>query len=464
MSKLQHKPVRQDYIAKVRYLNTLPPPPLNPKYLHYNTSEPISAKEESEQILSSFFRKQNHVNLIEHIDDEYGLNLNLLNNPGLLNNGDELSIFGFRDKSGVDADTKIELHPRDKALLRDAGIGKISKSEPGVSFLRRTEYISESNAGVHGGSGGSGVSSLHVPQSGGSNGSLGDTIAQKKQDAAQYDAAAQLEAVEATFKLAQESLDNFAQLTHPRKRGRKAVGAWPLIPDTSMMDTKFLSVKFTGLASFTKDQEILERQLKGKYNADYERRLLELAIFKPITSADGEWMSLYQLRGSPDEVQELHARLNSTDREQPVNLLDEDDSLEYKFKHMKNYDMNFQRYAKPYEELSIKFVPGETQGKRKLAQYYPVSGKIELKKHRVSQNTEINRFLDESTTDYIKLKLREPNTDEMRMMDNLRSAFDPMEYEGEDDPEDEPEIEDEQGDKATQKDPANVESSEVEVA
>ena len=36
-----------------------------------------------------------------------------------------------------------QLHPNDRALLRDAGIGKILKNEPEVSFLRRTEYISD---------------------------------------------------------------------------------------------------------------------------------------------------------------------------------------------------------------------------------------------------------------------------------------------------------------------------------
>ncbi|KAF8003601.1 hypothetical protein HF325_001049 [Metschnikowia pulcherrima] len=39
--------------------------------------------------------------------------------------------------------------------------------------------------------------------------------------------------------------------------------------------------------------------------------------------------------------------------------------------------------------------------------------------------------------DYIDFKLREPNTNELRKMDNVRSEYDPMEYEGEDEDEDE---------------------------
>ncbi|CAH2350230.1 RNA polymerase II-associated protein 1 [[Candida] railenensis] len=421
------KPVRQDYIAKVRYINTLPPPPLNPKYLQYNTTEKVSTKEESEQILTSLFRKQNFLSFIENVDEEFGLNLNLINNPGVLNNGDESSIFAL-SKNGE----KLELHPKDKVLLRDAGIGKISKSEPGVSFLRRTEYISE---GMAGGSSGSGVTAASA-----ASGSSEASNAQKPD--LQYNAESQLKAVETTFDQAQDSLDNFAKLVHPRKKNRKAVAAWPLLPDTSMLDTKFMNIKFSGSASFSKDLEILKRQQRDKFDSKLEKKSIETAIFKPITSADGEWMSLYQCKENKAKVDELKEKLNSTERERPVNLLDEDESVDFKFKHIKNYDMNFQRNDKPYEELAIKLVP-DTEGtkKRKLAYYYPIGGRIELKKHRVSQNTEINRFLKDSTSDLINFKLREPNTDEMRIMDNLRSSFDPMEYEAEEDAEQDVEAE-----------------------
>lgn len=420
------KPVRQDYIAKVRYINTLPPPPLNPKYLQHNTSEKVSTKEELEQILTSLFRKQNFLSFIENVDEEYGLNLNLINNPGFLNNGDELSIFAF-SKTGE----KVELHPNDKVLLRDAGIGKISKSEPGVSFLRRTEYISDTMAG---GSSGSGVVAASSASSGSQGAASNGTSSSNTKPDLKYNAESQLKAVENTFELAQASLDNFAQLKHPRKKSRRAVAAWPLLPDTSMMDTKFMNIKFSGSASFSKDLEILKRQQRDKFDSNFEKKSIETAIFKPITSADGEWMSLYQCKENRTKVDDLKEKLNLTERERPVNLLDEDESVDFKFKHIKNYDMNFHRNDKPYEELAIKLVPG-TDGdkKRKLAYYYPIGGRIELKKHRVSQNTEINRFLKDSTSDVINFKLREPNTDEMRGMDNLRSAFDPMEYEAEED-------------------------------
>lgn len=67
-----------------------------------------------------------------------------------------------------------------------------------------------------------------------------------------------------------------------------------------------------------------------------------------------------------------------------------------------------------------------------MAHYLPVSGKIELRKHRASTNSEINKFIKERTYDGIQFKLREPTTGELKDMDRVRSEFDPMEYEGDD--------------------------------
>ena len=108
------KPIRQDYIAKVRYTNNLPPPPLNPKFIEYNTTDPISTQQEGEYLISSLFRKENFQNLMERIDDQLGLDLNLINNRGFLSE-DKMN-------ESVGKLKYNQLHPNDRALLRDAGI------------------------------------------------------------------------------------------------------------------------------------------------------------------------------------------------------------------------------------------------------------------------------------------------------------------------------------------------------
>ncbi|KAK6457366.1 DNA-directed RNA polymerase II regulator [Scheffersomyces xylosifermentans] len=434
--KTPQKPIRQDYIAKVRYTNNLPPPPLNPKFIEYNTTENVSSQKEAEYLISSLFRKENFTSLIGNIDEELGMNLNLINNGGFLDNGDDTVITNLvtketKESNGSRHEKVVTLHAKDRALLRDAGIGTISKSEPGVSFLRRTEYIAE----------------RLLPKSGGDGleESNNNDTKRNRKDAENHDPEAQLRAVEATFDNAQETLTNFEKLKHPKKSHLKAVGAWPLLPDTSMMDTKFIAVKFLGSASLNREMQVQKRQEGKSYNETFEKNALQTAILKPITSDDGEWISFYQVRDAK-KVAELNEKLHSTERERPiVNLLDEEEqeSEVYLFKHIKNYDMNFHRFSKPYEELSIKFIPEEAGSKkRKAAYYYPVTGRIDLKKHRASTNSEINRFLKESTVDVINFKLREPSTNEIKKMDAIRSEFDPMEYEGEEEEDEEEDEED----------------------
>lgn len=404
------KPVRQDYIAKVRYINNLPPPPLHPKFLKYNLTETTTSHEENEHLMSSLFRKENFVQFIGQVDEEYGMALNPLPVRGFLDGSNPRAIY---------SNNSVPLHPKDRVLLRDAGIGNINKSEPGVSFLRRTEYIAERLSASRGDD-------------------RPSAVAQTK-DTEQYDADAQLQAVEQSFDRAQESLSAPQNLKHPRKKHLRAVAAWPLLPDTLMMDTKYLAVKFTGSASLSRELQALKRKEKDSYDDDLQKRSLLSAIYKPITSEDGEWVSFYQLKDKK-ALTDLNEKLNSTEKEQPVNLLDdeEQDLDEFRFKHFKNYDMQYQRFNKPYEELALKFVSDEPGSKkRRAAYYYPISGRVELKKHRASTNTEINRFLEESTTDVLNFKVREPNTNELKKMDNIRSEYDPMEYEGEDDEESE---------------------------
>lgn len=411
MSKPQ-KPVRQEYIAKIRYINNLPPPPLHPKFLKYNVSETVTPIEENEQLMSSLFRKENFLQFIGQVDEEFGMAINPIETRGFLDGSNDRAIF---------ANNSVPLHPKDRALLRDAGIGNINKSEPGVSFLRRTEYIAERQTSSRGED-------------------KAETAAVAK-EVELHDPDAQLQAVEQSFELAQKTLSDPGSLKHPRRKNLRAVAAWPLLPDTTMMDTKYLTVKFTGSASLSRELQALKRKEAESYDEDLQRASLLSAIYRPITSEDGEWVSFYQLKDKK-AVESLSEKLTSTEKEQPVSLLDDEEKdLEvFHYKHFKNYDMQYQRFSKPYEELALKFVPDESGSKkRRAAYYYPISGRVELKKHRASTNTEINRFLDDSTADVLDLKVREPNTNELRKMDTIRSEYDPMEYEGDDDEEEEEE-------------------------
>ncbi|CAF9932619.1 MAG: hypothetical protein ALECFALPRED_005339 [Alectoria fallacina] len=119
----------QDYIARIRYENALPPPPGAPKLLNIPAE---GLKYYTSAAFSSRLARQQPLNI--EADAELGMPIDLVGMPGIFD-GDESSIQAPLATPPV--------HPRDKNLLRSlAELGKPAFNPAGYSFLRRTEYIS----------------------------------------------------------------------------------------------------------------------------------------------------------------------------------------------------------------------------------------------------------------------------------------------------------------------------------
>ncbi|KAK3067350.1 hypothetical protein LTR53_015839 [Teratosphaeriaceae sp. CCFEE 6253] len=120
--------VHQDYIARIRYSNTLPPPPNPPKLLDIPGTGLAGGQYTSAGYASKLAREQ-PLNI--EADAELGMPIDMIGVPGIFN-GDERAIFS---RPGA------QLHPADKLLMKPlSALGKGDKSGSGVSFLRRTEY------------------------------------------------------------------------------------------------------------------------------------------------------------------------------------------------------------------------------------------------------------------------------------------------------------------------------------
>ncbi|KAI9802913.1 MAG: hypothetical protein M1825_002144 [Sarcosagium campestre] len=130
-SARQNRAYIQDYIARIRYSNALPPPPLPPKLLDIpNTG--VSSGQYTAPGYGARLVKEQPLNI--EADAELGMPLDLVGMPGIFD-GDESSIQA--------PDHTPAPHPRDKPLLRPlSSLGKPTSVNSGVSFLRRTEYIS----------------------------------------------------------------------------------------------------------------------------------------------------------------------------------------------------------------------------------------------------------------------------------------------------------------------------------
>ncbi|KAK7733944.1 hypothetical protein SLS53_008096 [Cytospora paraplurivora] len=134
MSSSTSSHARQDFIARIRYSNALPPPPNPPKLLDIPNTGLASGQYTTPGFASRLAREQ-PLNI--EADAELGMPLDLVGMPGVFD-GDESSIQAPSQPPQV--------HPHDRALLRPlATLGKPKVAGTNVSFLRRTEYISNAN-------------------------------------------------------------------------------------------------------------------------------------------------------------------------------------------------------------------------------------------------------------------------------------------------------------------------------
>ncbi|TKA49416.1 hypothetical protein B0A54_00082 [Friedmanniomyces endolithicus] len=125
MSSAQRPPgvVHQDYIARIRYSNALPPPPNPPKLLDIPGTGLAGGQYTSAGYASKLAREQ-PLNI--EADAELGMPIDMIGIPGIFN-GDER---GERSICGMLL-----------ALLKPlSALGKANATGSGVSFLRRTEY------------------------------------------------------------------------------------------------------------------------------------------------------------------------------------------------------------------------------------------------------------------------------------------------------------------------------------
>jgi len=137
--------VHQDYIARIRYSNALPPPPNPPKLLDIPGTGLAGGQYTSAGYASRLAREQ-PLNI--EADAELGMPIDLIGIPGVFD-GDDRGGGSWAQGTTVHADggTAIsirpttKIHPADKELLKPlSAFGKASATGGAVSFLRRTEY------------------------------------------------------------------------------------------------------------------------------------------------------------------------------------------------------------------------------------------------------------------------------------------------------------------------------------
>ncbi|KAI0911478.1 RNA polymerase II-associated [Ustulina deusta] len=226
----EHRPVHQDYVARIRYSNALPPPPNPPKLLDIPNTGLASGQYTAPGFASRLAREQ-PLNI--EADAELGMPLDLIGMPGIFD-GDESSI-----QAPSRAPSIHSLHPQDRVLLRPLQtLGKPKPADSAVSFLRRTEYISSVTA-----------KSKHEA---GPLRSLNPTAlrrpAKRPSPEPDKDSPAYVKRkIDQSFSAAAANLKDKSRVRHPTKRHLKLVDSYPMVPDLEAFPDYggYFTIKFT---------------------------------------------------------------------------------------------------------------------------------------------------------------------------------------------------------------------------
>ncbi|CCC68836.1 hypothetical protein NCAS_0B07520 [Naumovozyma castellii] len=375
---------KQEYIAKIKYQNNLPPPLLPPKLLTYsfNPAEAV----DSPQLLTSLYTKTNVTPLIK-LNNDLGMPLDLIQIPGLLNNNDTKLLYGFDN---------INLHPEDRVLLRDPRVDRLTKTDISkVNFLRRTEYVSSTIASQQ--------------RNDDFNANNKRKLKELEMEQNETLSASQVvQKVENTFDSMTSEANDLTKLVHPIKKKLKAVKTWNLLPDTASMDQSYFTLRLVGSAALDKKER--------------DKLALSTAIFRPVELEEDEWISMYTTDKKDSNILTNLVEKNIDDAKV---LDDEVDHKTFKFKRLRDFDMKQVPQANPntgaFGELAI--VLNNEKG---IAYYKPLRPRIELRRRRV--NDVIKPLVREHNIDQINISLRNPTPQEANIRDRLRMKFDPINF------------------------------------
>ncbi|KAG6075685.1 hypothetical protein E4U15_005518 [Claviceps sp. LM218 group G6] len=244
--------VHQDFIARIRYSNALPPPPNPPKLLDIPNTGLASGQYTTPGFASRLAREQ-PLNI--EADAELGMPLDLVGMPGVFD-GDERSIQAPVQTPAV--------HPHDRPLLRPiAALGKPKVAEANVSFLRRTEYISSTTPKRLDASNPRAL----LPKA--------RRPLRTAPDAAADSPLAIKRKIDRSFETAQQDLKDVKRVKHPTKKHLKVVEAIPMLPDLEAFPDSgaYVTIKF------------LTNPVSSA--SEYDTRLLS-GLFRPIERTEAE--------------------------------------------------------------------------------------------------------------------------------------------------------------------------------
>ncbi|KAL6718359.1 hypothetical protein ACLMJK_004448 [Lecanora helva] len=367
----------QDYIARIRYENSLPPPPGAPKLLNIPTE---GLKYYTSANFSSRLARQQPLNI--EADAELGMPIDLVGMPGIFD-GDESSIQAPLATPPV--------HPKDKSLLRPLSeLGKPAFNSGGYSFLRRTEYIStEAKARAE--------ANAHAART--TVKSPAAAKPRKPADTQKDDPMFMLRSAIKGFDLANpqdaytgpDTVSNLRGAAptpaeteawknprHPSKPDVKLLDSYPLLPDLDAITDSggFMITKFTGNPSAATEKRDTRMDVGIIYPREHESGSLDYDFFIPTDEA------------AADKIRQKFD-VNNPDRDDPelYTQKDSDGSDHFRYNFLRTYDASrrIDTVDQQYKEVALALHDQDDNNphsQEKGAYYYPIVTKMQLKPRR----------------------------------------------------------------------------------
>ena len=349
-------------------------------------------------------------------------------------------------------------HPHDRPLLRPLStLGKPKFSDSGVSFLRRTEYISSHTS----------KSRFDSTTSRSLIDNTGNRVKKPIQDVDRESPAYVKSQVEKSFQIAASNVNNHTQVQHPTNRTLKLVSANPLLPDLDAFPDAggYITVKFLTNPvppSTTYDIRLENSLLRPVPPTDEEQAALEAA--KEAHERDPEGCP------PPDNTIEYEFFLTETPEEalnfkRKFDMLDpekDDEELYsrkttagdgcFRFKRIRAYESATHSGSildKYDEEVLIAVHDGSDGLRQKAAYYYPIVQRTSIRPQRAKninkQKMGFAGMEDGKTTDFVDMQIEEPDED----MVAARNVFKTLPYGHDEQGEEDGEVNGDQADKSS---------------
>ncbi|KAG9246236.1 Paf1-domain-containing protein, partial [Calycina marina] len=411
MSSSAARPVHQDYIARIRYSNALPPPPNPPKLLDIPNTGLASGQYTNPGFASRLARDQ-PLNI--EADAELGMPLDLVGMPGIFDG----------DESSIQAPMHLPpTHAHDRALLRPLStLGKPKFTESGVSFLRRTEYISSHQSKSRFDS----TTSKSLIRNTG--GRFKKPVVHVDKDSREY----VKDQIEKDFQKAAALVKDSTQLRHPSKRTLHLIESIPLIPDLDSFPPDaggYCTIKFLTNpvpSSSTYDTRLESSILRPIALSDHEtaerEAAAELHARDPERNPPPESSINYEffVTETPDQARNFKRRFDVLDEDKDDASLythtrgSNNDEPCFRFKRVRAYETaTIQNILDKYDdEVMIAIYDGSDGLRKKGAYYYPILQRMAIRPQR-TKNINKNKMqrqgasqadddLDE-TTDFVTM-------------------------------------------------------------